>query len=119
LFLFFVFVLFCFFFSKKTLRYCDALLRKGKAKTEAGDLDAKLRSIITIFKYLDDKDVFQKVRKEKNRRTRLNFFCAVLWEVSCSTSDSWNECLGRFGSWRVVPFEANLRIRVEKREKKN
>lgn len=42
-------------------RYCDSLLRKGKAKTEAGDLDAKLRSIITIFKYLDEKDVFQKV----------------------------------------------------------
>jgi cullin 1 len=37
-------------------KYCDALLRKGKNKSEAaGDLDAKLKSLITIFKYLDDK----------------------------------------------------------------
>ncbi len=42
-------------------KYCDALLRKGKNKAEAaGDLDAKLKSLITIFKYLDDKDIFQK-----------------------------------------------------------
>lgn len=56
------------------VRYCDALLRKGKTKTEVGDLDAKLRSIITIFKYLDDKDVFQKVS--------ITFFVLLLFCVA-------------------------------------
>jgi hypothetical protein len=60
-----MFDVFVFVFNVRVIcyRYCDALLRKGKNKTEVGDLDAKLRSIITVFKYLDDKDVFQKVLK--------------------------------------------------------
>ena len=41
-------------------RYCDALLKKGKNKIELDDLDAKLKALVTIFKYLEDKDVFQK-----------------------------------------------------------
>lgn len=76
-------------------KYCDSLLRKGKTKTEVGDLDAKLRSIITIFKYLDDKDVFQKVAKE------VFFFVfffekilfPVLQQVFGSSPYLWNECV--------------------------
>ncbi len=36
-------------------KYCDALLRKGKNRPEGDDLDGKLRSLITVFKYLDGK----------------------------------------------------------------
>eukprot|EP01136_Pigoraptor_vietnamica_P010160 Opistho-1_new@47459 len=42
-------------------RYCDLLLKKSnhKAMSDA-DLDAKLLSVLLVFKYVDDKDVFQK-----------------------------------------------------------
>ncbi|XP_013143673.1 PREDICTED: cullin-2 [Papilio polytes] len=38
-------------------RYCDALLRRRGADAEADD---KLAAAIIVFKYVDDKDVFQK-----------------------------------------------------------
>ena len=42
-------------------RYCDSLLKKGKNKgSSVEDLDGKLKSLITVFRYLDDKDIFQK-----------------------------------------------------------
>ncbi|KAJ3300541.1 Cullin-2 [Borealophlyctis nickersoniae] len=42
-------------------RYCDVLLRKGN-KATAGDaeVEEKLTRVIVLFKYIDDKDVFQK-----------------------------------------------------------
>lgn len=36
-------------------RYCDAQLRR-----RAADADARLASAVLVFKFLDDKDVFQK-----------------------------------------------------------
>lgn len=39
-------------------KYCDSLLKKSKA-TES-EIDTKLTNSITIFKYIEDKDVFQK-----------------------------------------------------------
>ncbi|GJJ68520.1 cullin 1 [Entomortierella parvispora] len=41
-------------------RYCDALLRKSSKNPEEGDLEDILNSIMTVFKYVEDKDVFQK-----------------------------------------------------------
>ncbi|KAK9465105.1 Cullin [Lipomyces arxii] len=41
-------------------KYSDALLKKSGKSTEDSDLDSKLDDIIKIFKYIDDKDVFQK-----------------------------------------------------------
>lgn len=41
-------------------RYCDSLLRKGKNKSEGDALDLKLKALVTVFKYLDDKDIFQR-----------------------------------------------------------
>ncbi|KAL1915654.1 uncharacterized protein VTP21DRAFT_6413 [Calcarisporiella thermophila] len=41
-------------------RYCDSLLRKSSKTTEEGDLEDLLNSIMTVFKYVEDKDVFQK-----------------------------------------------------------
>lgn len=41
-------------------RFCDALLRKSSKVTEEGEIDDVLNSIMTVFKYVEDKDVFQK-----------------------------------------------------------
>jgi len=41
-------------------RYCDSLLKKSSKGISEMEIDDKLASSITIFKYLDDKDVFQK-----------------------------------------------------------
>ncbi|KAG0050195.1 hypothetical protein BGZ83_005027 [Gryganskiella cystojenkinii] len=41
-------------------RYCDALLRKSSKNPEESDLEEILNSIMTVFKYVEDKDVFQK-----------------------------------------------------------
>lgn len=39
-------------------KYCDSLLKKSK--TTENEIDAKLTNSITIFKYIEDKDVYQK-----------------------------------------------------------
>jgi len=41
-------------------KYCDNLLRKSSKEFTENEIDDKLLSCITIFKYLDDKDYFQK-----------------------------------------------------------
>ncbi|KAG0037208.1 hypothetical protein BGZ82_002969 [Podila clonocystis] len=41
-------------------RYCDSLLRKSAKNPEESDLEDILNSIMTVFKYVEDKDVFQK-----------------------------------------------------------
>ncbi|KAF2089749.1 Cullin-domain-containing protein [Saccharata proteae CBS 121410] len=42
-------------------KYTDTLLKKSGAKmTEEDDMDKQLSQIMTIFKYIEDKDVFQK-----------------------------------------------------------
>ncbi|KAF9166185.1 hypothetical protein DFQ27_009054 [Actinomortierella ambigua] len=41
-------------------RFCDSLLRKSAKNPEEGDLEEVLNSIMTVFKYVEDKDVFQK-----------------------------------------------------------
>jgi len=41
-------------------RYCDSLLKKSSKGVSETEIDDRLGASITIFKYLDDKDVFQK-----------------------------------------------------------
>lgn len=41
-------------------KYCDSLLKKSAKGISELETDDKLASSITIFKYIDDKDVFQK-----------------------------------------------------------
>uniref|UniRef100_A0A1D1Z844 Cullin-1 n=1 Tax=Anthurium amnicola TaxID=1678845 RepID=A0A1D1Z844_9ARAE len=41
-------------------RFCDSLLRKSAKNPEEGDLEDVLNNIMTVFKYVEDKDVFQK-----------------------------------------------------------
>lgn len=41
-------------------RYCDLLLKKSSKNPEEAELEERLKEIITVFRYLIDKDVFQK-----------------------------------------------------------
>lgn len=41
-------------------KYCDLLLRKGPTGVEEAQLEETLSKIMTVFKYIEDKDVFQK-----------------------------------------------------------
>lgn len=41
-------------------KYTDVLLRKSGTGVEESELDATLTQIMTVFKYIEDKDVFQK-----------------------------------------------------------
>ena len=41
-------------------KYTDSLLKKNAKSPEEGDLEKLLTQIMTIFKYIEDKDVFQK-----------------------------------------------------------
>jgi cullin 1 len=46
--------------SELLARYCDAALRKGSKLTEETDLEQLLKDAMTIFRYIEDQDVFQK-----------------------------------------------------------
>ncbi|XP_043675705.1 cullin-2 isoform X2 [Vespula pensylvanica] len=41
-------------------KYCDSLLKKSTKVASEGEIEEKLGRSITVFKYVDDKDVFQK-----------------------------------------------------------
>ena len=41
-------------------KYADTLLKKSGKSAEEADLEASLTQIMTVFKYIEDKDVFQK-----------------------------------------------------------
>lgn len=41
-------------------RYCDVLLRKSAKNPEEAEIDDLLNQVMIVFKYIDDKDVFQK-----------------------------------------------------------
>ncbi|KAH3767832.1 cullin B [Pelomyxa schiedti] len=41
-------------------RYCDTLLKKSKVNLEEAQLDESVAAVISLFKYIEEKDVFQK-----------------------------------------------------------
>jgi hypothetical protein len=41
-------------------RYCDALLKKSAKNPDESEMEEALQAVMTIFKYIEDKDVFQK-----------------------------------------------------------
>ncbi|KAJ3054632.1 hypothetical protein HK097_001240 [Rhizophlyctis rosea] len=41
-------------------KYCNQLLRKGNKQTDDADIDKQADKVMTVFKYVEDKDVFQK-----------------------------------------------------------
>ena len=42
-------------------RYCDTLLKKSVRGSNDTETDDKLAQSITVFKYLDDKDIYNRV----------------------------------------------------------
>ncbi|KAB1281181.1 Cullin-2 [Camelus dromedarius] len=48
----------------KLAKYCDNLLKKSAKGMTENEVEDKLTSFITVFKYIDDKDVFQKASYE-------------------------------------------------------
>eukprot|EP01132_Coremiostelium_polycephalum_P011565 gene11565-14165_t len=53
-------------------KYCDVLLKKGNKQHEEVELEEKLSQIIVLFKYVDDKDVFQKFYSKMLSRRLIN-----------------------------------------------
>ncbi|KAK2174734.1 hypothetical protein NP493_780g00005 [Ridgeia piscesae] len=47
-------------FPEWVAKYCDSLLKKSTKGISESEIDDKLSRSITVFKYLDDKDVFQR-----------------------------------------------------------
>lgn len=57
-------------------KYCDTLLKKSK--TSETEIDAKLTNNITIFKYIEDKDVYQKFY---SRMLAKRYVCVIFYEI--------------------------------------
>lgn len=53
-------------------KYTDVLLRKGGNSVEESELEATLMQIMTVFKYIEDKDVFQKYYSRMLARRLVN-----------------------------------------------
>ena len=41
-------------------KYCDILLKKSSKNPEEAELEETLNQVMVVFKYIEDKDVFQK-----------------------------------------------------------
>ncbi|KAI5785046.1 Cullin [Peziza echinospora] len=57
-------------------KYADSLLRKSAKSAEESDLENKLSQIMTVFKYVEDKDVFQKFYSRMLAKRLVNFTSA-------------------------------------------
>jgi cullin 1 len=57
-------------------KYADSLLRKSAKSAEEADLENKLTAIMTVFKYVEDKDVFQKFYSKMLAKRLVNFLSA-------------------------------------------
>ena len=51
----------CFLCPLQLAKYCDNLLKKSSKGMSESEVDDRLAQSITIFKYLDDKDIYQRV----------------------------------------------------------
>lgn len=60
-------------------RYCDCLLRKRSGAD--ADVEDKLASAIVVFKYVDDKDVFQKYYARALARRLIHQLSASMEQV--------------------------------------
>lgn len=54
--------------SVQLAKYCDNLLKKSAKGMTENEVEDKLTSFITVFKYIDDKDIFQKVTRRRIRK---------------------------------------------------
>ena len=67
-------------------RYCDTLLKKSAKNPEEAELEETLNQIMTVFKYIEEKDVFQKfyskMLAKRLVRITVNLACVALFYTS-------------------------------------
>jgi 23S rRNA G2445 N2-methylase RlmL len=61
-------------------RYCDTLLKKSAKGMSESETDDKLSQSITVFKYLDDKDIFQRVSQISYQRILVPHTHIRVWQ---------------------------------------
>ncbi|KAG2180824.1 hypothetical protein INT43_008403, partial [Umbelopsis isabellina] len=57
-------------------RFCDSLLKKSSKNPEENELEDVLNGTMTVFKYVEDKDVFQKFYSKMLAKRLVNFASA-------------------------------------------
>ena len=68
-------------------KYADNLLKKSGRSAEEADLEASLTQVMTVFKYIEDKDVFQKFYSR--------MLAKRLVHASSATEDSENSMISK------------------------
>lgn len=74
-------------------KYTDSLLKKGSKSAEESELEEMLVQIMTVFKYIEDKDVFQKFYS-KNLAKRLVHVSSVSDDAETSMISKLKEACG-------------------------
>lgn len=74
-------------------KYTDSLLKKGSKSAEESELEEMLVQIMTVFKYIEDKDVFQKFYS-KNLAKRLVHVTSVSDDAETSMISKLKEACG-------------------------
>ncbi|OQE41213.1 hypothetical protein PENCOP_c005G04794 [Penicillium coprophilum] len=74
-------------------KYTDSLLKKGSKSAEESELEDMLVQIMTVFKYIEDKDVFQKFYS-KNLAKRLVHVSSVSDDAETSMISKLKEACG-------------------------
>jgi len=110
-------------------KYCDCLLRKpGSTSSQSGsainkslsesDIDEKLALSITVFKYIDDKDIFQKFYS-KNMARRLIFSQLASMEAEESMINKLKQVCGYEFTAKLHRMFTDIGVSNELRESFN
>ena len=86
--------------SELLVKYCDSILKKGSQVNDILDIENILNSIIVIFKYIEEKDVFQKFY------TKL--FAKRLVQSSSASDDSENSMINKLKALCGYEYTAKL-----------
>lgn len=57
-------------------KYCDLLLKKSSKNPEEAELEDTLNQVMVVFKYIEDKDVFQKFYSKMLAKRLVNYTSA-------------------------------------------
>lgn len=69
--------------SVQLAKYCDNLLKKSAKGMTENEVEDKLTSFITVFKYIDDKDIFQKVSRILPTQAAMSQIHKYFVQMSC------------------------------------
>ncbi|KAJ3045243.1 hypothetical protein HDV00_011115 [Rhizophlyctis rosea] len=74
-------------------KYCDQLLKKANKTSDEADIDVQLNKVMTVFKYVEDKDVFQKFYSQQLAK-RLVFHQSASEDAESSMISKLKEACG-------------------------